>query len=97
MIYIGANPNAEKQRRCRMDMETLTRFFMWCTILNGALLLLWTPIALWGQDWVYRLHTRWFNIDRRTFSALFYAFLGVFKIFFIVFSLVPYIALLLLG
>ena len=24
-----------------MDIQTLTGFFMWCTIMNGALLVLW--------------------------------------------------------
>ena len=31
-----------------MDIQTLTTFFMWCTVIDGALLLLWTTILYVG-------------------------------------------------
>lgn len=80
-----------------MDLPTLTRIFMWCTIINGALLLLWISIFALDRDLVYRTQTRWFPITQETFVVVFYSFLGVFKIFFLVFNLVPYVALLIVG
>lgn len=77
-----------------MDVQSLTRFFMWCTIINGALLLFWTSAAIMAPDRVYRIQSKWFPLPRETFTVVFYSFLGVFKIVFIVFNLVPYIALL---
>lgn len=64
-----------------MDIPTLTRFFMWCTIINGALLLSWISIFALDRDLVYRTQTRWFPLPRETFIVVFYSFLGVFKIF----------------
>jgi len=80
-----------------MDIQTLTTFLMWCTIINGALLSLWVTMLIMAPDWVYRTQSKWFPIPRETFNVVIYAFLGLFKIVFLVFNIVPYIALLILG
>jgi hypothetical protein len=80
-----------------MDIQTLTTFFMWCTIINGALLVLWTTVCMLAPDLVYRVQSKWFPIPRETFDVVFYAFLGVFKTFWLVFNVVPYVALLIVG
>jgi hypothetical protein len=80
-----------------MDIQTLTRFFMWCTILNGAVLVLWIMAFKLAPDLVYHTQSKWFPIPRETFIVIFYSFLGLFKIIFLVFNLVPYVALLILG
>ena len=80
-----------------MDIQTVTRFFMWCTILNGALLLLWVTTYLLAPDLVYRTQSKWFSMPRETFDVIFYSFLGLFKIMFLVFNVVPYAALIILG
>ena len=76
-----------------MDIQTLTTFFMWCTILNLALLSLSSLICVCAGDWAYRIHSKWFSIPREAFSVAIYSFIGLYKIFVIVFNLVPYIAL----
>ena len=80
-----------------MDIQTLTTFFMWCTIINGALLVLWTVIFMLAPDLVYRIQKKWFPIPQETFNVVFYSFLGLFKIVFLFFNVVPYIALLIVG
>ena len=80
-----------------MDIQTLTRFFMWCTIINGALLLFWITICILAPDMVYRTQNKWFPIPRETFNVVIYAFLGLFKIAFLTFNVVPYVALLIAG
>ncbi len=80
-----------------MDIQTLTAFFMWCTIMNGALLVLWTTFCILAPDLVYRTQSKWFPIPRETFNVAIYSFLGLFKIVFLVFNLVPYVALLIVG
>lgn len=80
-----------------MDIQTLTAFFLWCTILNGGLLIVWTVSLLLTPDFVYRMQRTWFPIPRETFNVLVYAFLGFAKIVFLFFNLVPYVALLLIG
>ena len=80
-----------------MTIETLTAFFMWCTIINGALLVCWTGACLLIPDLVYRTQTRWFPMSRETWMVVFYSFLGGFKILFLVFNLVPYLVLRFMG
>ena len=80
-----------------MDIQTLTTFFMWCTIINGTLLTLWITICMLAPDVVYRTQSKWFPLSRETFNVVFYSFLGLFKIVFLVFNVVPYVALLIVG
>lgn len=80
-----------------VDIQQITDFFMWCTIINGGLLILWTLFIFFAPDLVYRTQHRWIPITREHFDLLIYGFLGLFKIFFLVFNLVPFLALLIIG
>lgn len=80
-----------------MDIQTLTMFFMWCTIINGGILTLWTVFCVFSPDLVYRTQSKWFPILRETFNVVIYSFLGLFKIVFLVFNIIPYVALLIVG
>ena len=80
-----------------MDIQTLTRFFMGCTIINGVLLGIWTTMCILAPDLVYRTQSKWFPIPRETFNVVIYSFLGLFKIVFLVLNVVPYVALLVVG
>jgi hypothetical protein len=80
-----------------MDIQTVTEFFMWCTIINGGLVILWTGFSVFAPDTVYRTQSKWFPISRETYNVVMYSFLGLFKIVFLVFNVVPYVALLIVG
>ena len=80
-----------------MDIHTLKAFFMWCTIIDGALLVLSSMICVFANDWIYRIHSRWFPMPREAFNVAIYSFIGLFKIFVLVFNAVPYVALLIVG
>lgn len=80
-----------------MNLENLTDFFMWCSVINGALLLFWTSMIMSAPNLVYRIQSRWFPIPRETFDVVVYSYLGLFKIVFIAFNLVPYVALRMIG
>lgn len=80
-----------------MDITTVRAFFMWCTIMNGALLILSSLICAFAGDWVYRAHSTWFPLSREAFNTVIYSFIGLYKIFFMAFNLVPYLALAIVG
>ena len=80
-----------------MDIQTLTTFFMWCTILNLGVLILSSIMLVFFGDFSYRMNNRFFSISREAFNIALVCFIGLFKIFVIVFNLVPYIALLIIG
>jgi len=79
-----------------MDIQTVRAFFLWCTIINGGLLILSSLILMCAGDLVYRLHGKWFPMPRQTFNVLIYGFLGFYKIVVISFNLVPYVALVII-
>ena len=80
-----------------MDIQTLTQFFMWCSIINGSFLIVWSAFFVAASNAIYRIHSRWFPMPRETFNVVIYSFLGLFKALFLMFNLVPYLALLIAG
>ena len=46
-----------------------------------------------APDFIYNAHGQLFHLPREAFDVVLYAFLGLYKIFILVFNLVPYVAL----
>ena len=80
-----------------MDTATMQAFFMWSTIINVALLAVSFVICAAARDWIYSVHSRWFPISREAFHVAIYSFLGLYKILILMFNVVPYVALLIVG
>jgi len=80
-----------------MDIQTLTTFFMWCTILNVALLSLSSLACIFFGDFSYRMNHKFFSISRQEFNIMLVSFIGLYKLLVFVFILIPYIALLIVG
>ncbi len=76
-----------------MNVETLTAFLGWCTLINFGLLLYWALFIIFAHDWTYRMHSRWFKLSTEKFDSLHYSLMGFFKMGVIIFNLVPYLAL----
>jgi len=80
-----------------MNLQLLTDFFMWCTIINGGLLLIWTGMYLICPDLLYRTQKKWFPGSKEIFFMMMYCFVGFFKVLYLMLNVVPFIALLLIG
>ncbi|MHC4638162.1 MAG: DUF6868 family protein [Planctomycetota bacterium] len=80
-----------------MDITAVKAFFMWCTIINTGLLILSSLACILFGDFSFRMNNRFFSISREAFNALLCSFIGLYKIFILVFNLVPYIALVIIG
>ncbi|MFP6729654.1 MAG: hypothetical protein VCD50_05730 [Alphaproteobacteria bacterium] len=80
-----------------MDIQTLTRFFKWCTILNGGLLAFSALLFTAFPDFAYGAQVKFYPISREAFDLMFYGFLGLLKLFFLSCNLVPYVALVIAG
>ena len=76
-----------------MDLETLTSFFGWCSIINAGIGVLWGVGLFLAPDWMYRMHTKMFPMTRETFIVANYSLLGFFKLMFWLFNFTPYLAL----
>ncbi|MDC0980447.1 hypothetical protein OAQ84_01790 [Bdellovibrionales bacterium] len=80
-----------------MDIQILTDFFKWSTILSGGVYIYTAVMVIFAPDFIYRYQSRWFKISREVFNTVIYAYLGFYKVIFIVFVLVPYLALLIIN
>ncbi len=80
-----------------MDIPTLRAFFMWCTILNAALLAFSFLVSAALGDLVFKLHGRWFPMSREAFTVAMYSFIGLYKVLVLVFNVIPYLALVILS
>jgi hypothetical protein len=69
---------------------------MWCTIINGGLLIFWTAWCFLAPDLVYRTQRAFFPVTKEVYTIVMYSFLGGFKLLFLMFNLVPFIALLIM-
>ena len=78
-------------------MSMQVSFFMWCTIINGSLLFFWALMFMIMPNMFYRIQTKFFPMSQETFNVIMYGFLGLFKVAFIIFNLVPYIVLLIIS
>lgn len=80
-----------------MDFKTIRYFLMWNTILNGSILIIWTFLFAISADWIYQIHNKLFLITRDDFNSILYSLIGLFKIIFLIFNVVPLIVLTLMG
>ncbi len=80
-----------------LSQETLTRFFLWSTILHGGILILWTGFLTFAPGLTYQTQKRWFPGTREEFARFMYGFLGLYKLLFLTFSVVPYVVLQIMG
>lgn len=80
-----------------MDIESVRAFFLWCTIINGSLLIFSFLIFACAGDWIYQMHGKWFPISKEAFNMIIYCFIGFMKILVLLLNLVPYLALVIIG
>jgi len=80
-----------------MTIETLRDALLWCAVINYGVLLVWFLFFTFAHDWIHRLHDRWFRLSVEHFDALHYVGMTVYKIGIILFNLVPYVALRIVG
>lgn len=80
-----------------MNINVVRAFFKWCTIINGGLLIFASLSIRFAGDWTFGMHSDWIPITRDAFNGEVYLLLGFFKIIVIVFNIVPYLALVIVG
>ena len=79
-----------------MELETLKDFFMWMTVLNAAIMIFQTFLCMGFKELIARMHGRMFGISPDAIKTAIYGYLGVYKIFFIVCCLTPWLALVIM-
>ncbi|HEU5116664.1 MAG TPA: hypothetical protein VFT74_08300 [Isosphaeraceae bacterium] len=80
-----------------MNLRTLRRLFLWCTLINFGVLLLWTVISVLPHGWMFNLWGHWFRLKPEQFEFVLFLGLLLDKVLILVFNIVPYLALLIVS
>ena len=75
------------------DLDTVTRFFGWCTVLNFGFLALSAACVVLFRGWAVKIHSRLFGLSEESLSQAYFQFLAQYEIAVFFFNLVPYLAL----
>lgn len=76
-----------------MSIETARSFFLSCSVINIAILLVWAGLAILGRDWLYRWVNRLFRISPEQLDLLNLSGITLYKTGVILFNIVPCISL----
>jgi len=76
-----------------MNPETIKELLLYSLAFNYAILIIWFSIFSLAHDWMYRLHSRWFNLSTESFDVLHYASIAFYKIGIILLNIAPLVAL----
>lgn len=80
-----------------MNIEQLTEFFKWLTIINVGLFMINAVLIILMRKLVCKMHGKMFGITGENIAIILYSWLGLYKIMILIFSIVPYVALILMG
>ena len=75
-----------------MNIEMLSQFFLWCSIINVGVLLLVLLVVMIGKNRVYRIHGKLFNVSEEKAAETIYSSMTNYKTIIFVFNIIPYIA-----
>lgn len=76
-----------------MSVKEIHDFLLYSLIINYLILLVWFGFLVLAHDFVYRLHSRWFNFSMQTFDTIHYSSMAIYKVGIVLLNLVPLIAL----
>lgn len=80
-----------------MSMTELTVFFGWMSAINLGVLIFSVLIIMTCRGGVQKIHSKMMGVSEETLPAIYMDFLGRYKLMIIVFNLVPYFALRIIG
>ena len=76
-----------------MDMNTLTLFLGWCSVINIGVLIASTIALVAIKGPVSNIHSKLFSINQSELAPLYMQYLGNYKIATIILNIAPYFAL----
>ena len=79
-----------------MDIYVLKEFFGWMTLVNLGFYTWTAVLCICCQGLVTRISGKIFGVGEETNKAILYGYVGAYKLLFIVFNLVPWIALVIM-
>ncbi len=79
------------------SLETLREFLGWCTVINMGVLIIVAIFAGPLRGAIAGIHAKMFGLSEADLSRAYFQYLAQYKIAVLIFNLVPYIALVIIG
>jgi hypothetical protein len=79
------------------SMQAIREVLGWSTVLNLGLLVFSSLVLIIAGSSIKRLHARMFDLAEADLSRAYFQYLAQYKIAILVFNLVPYLALRIVG
>lgn len=74
----------------------LEAFFGYSSLIHFSILFLWFFLFIFAKKWIYRLHTKWFDIPKEKFDTIHYRLMGFYKLLILIFAFIPYLTFLII-
>ena len=75
------------------NLEILTTFFGWCSVINIVMLCAATLMLTLKRDFISGIHSKMTGLGQAELSVAYFQYLANYKIAILMLNLVPYIAL----
>jgi len=79
------------------NIDTLTSFFGWCSVINIVMLCMATLMLTLMRDFISSIHSKMTGLGQTELSVAYFQYLANYKIAILMLNLVPYIALKLIN
>jgi hypothetical protein len=79
------------------SIETWTRFFGWCTVLNLGIYVISAVVLITARPLVVRKNIRWFGVSEDVVLRVSLQWLAAYKLGILLFAFVPWLALTLMA
>jgi len=85
------------QTDIQKHLDVIAGILIRCFLGGMVLLMVWFAGYAVAGDWIYQVHSKWFQIPRQSFDAIHYTGMAVTKIAILLFFLIPWIAIKLMS
>ena len=71
-------------------LDAVAEILLRCFLFSFAILIVWFMSYVVGGDWIYGIHSKWFDLSKHEFALMNYYGMALLKLCAIVFFLLPY-------
>ncbi|CAA6800151.1 MAG: Unknown protein [uncultured Campylobacterales bacterium] len=72
-------------------MTEIQNFLLYSFLIHSFILLTWILMFVFAHNFIYAIHSKWFNISKEKFNSIHYLLMGFYKILILFFILIPYL------
>lgn len=70
---------------------TIEQFLLWSVVIHFGILLYWFLMIVFGSELIYKMHSKWYKINKESFFKIHYKGLIIYKLAIFTLFGVPYI------